>query len=60
MTANWIHHILHRNCLLKCAIEGKIYRKIEGMGRRCKQLLDGLEATTVDWKLRKETPDCAL
>jgi len=39
--ANWIGHILHRNCLLEHVIEGKI----EGMirrGRRCKQLLDDL------------------
>jgi hypothetical protein len=37
--ANWICHILHRNCLLKYVIE----RRIEVMGRtvrRRKQLLD--------------------
>jgi hypothetical protein len=30
--ANWLCHILHRNCLLKHVIEGKIERKIEGRG----------------------------
>ena len=40
--ANWIGYILHRNCLLKHIIEGKIKGKIEvtgRRGRRCKQLL---------------------
>jgi hypothetical protein len=27
--ANWIGHILHRNCLLKHAIEGKLEGRIE-------------------------------
>jgi hypothetical protein len=31
--ANWISHILRRNCLLKHAIEGKVERRIEVMGR---------------------------
>jgi hypothetical protein len=42
--ANWIGHILHRNCLLKHIIEGKLER-IEvtaRQGRRCRQLLDNL------------------
>jgi len=55
--ANWIHHILHKNCLLKCAIEGTIHRKIEVMERQCKQLTDDLKATRVYWKLKKEAPD---
>jgi hypothetical protein len=40
--ANWIGHILRRNCLLK-VIEGKIKGRIEvtrRRGRRRKQLLD--------------------
>jgi hypothetical protein len=40
--ANWIGHILRRNCLLKHIIEGRI----EGTGRRGrrrKQLLDNLK-----------------
>jgi hypothetical protein len=44
--ANWIGHILHRNCLLKQVIEGNLEGKIEmtgRRGRRCKQLLDNLK-----------------
>jgi hypothetical protein len=32
--ANWIGHILRRNCLLKHVIEGKIEGSIEMTGRR--------------------------
>jgi hypothetical protein len=32
--ANWIGHILRRNCLLKHGIEGKFERRIEMTGRR--------------------------
>ena len=41
--ANWIGHILRRNCLLKQVIEGKIKGEIEvkrRQGRRRKKLLD--------------------
>jgi hypothetical protein len=31
--ANWIGHILHRNCLPKHAVEGNIEGKIEVIGR---------------------------
>jgi ribosomal 50S subunit-associated protein YjgA (DUF615 family) len=43
--ANWIGHILRRNCLLQEAIEGKIKGRIEvtrKRGRRHKKLLDDL------------------
>jgi hypothetical protein len=43
--ANWIGHILCRNCLLKQVIEGKIKGQIEvtrRRGRRSKKLLDDL------------------
>jgi hypothetical protein len=43
--ANWISHILRRNCLLKEVIEGKIKGPIEvtrRRGSRRKKLLDGL------------------
>jgi hypothetical protein len=43
--ANWIGHILRRNCLLKEVIEGKIKERIEvtrRQGRRRKKLLDDL------------------
>jgi hypothetical protein len=39
--ANWIGHILRRNCVLKQVIEGKIEGKSKG-GRRRKQFLDDL------------------
>jgi hypothetical protein len=41
MKANWIGHILRRNCLLKQVIEGKVEGRIEmtvRRGRRHKQL----------------------
>jgi hypothetical protein len=37
--ANWIGHILRRNCLLRQVIEGNIKGGIEVTGRR-KELLD--------------------
>ena len=50
--ANWIGHILRRNCLLQQVIEGKIKEQIEvtrRRGRRHKKLL-------YDLKDRSETP----
>ena len=44
--ANWIGHILRRNCLLKQDIEGKIKGEMEvtrRRGRRRKKLLDDLK-----------------
>ena len=44
--ANWIGHILRRNCLLQRVIEGKIKGRIEVTGRRARRrrkLLDDLE-----------------
>jgi len=44
--ANWIGHILYRNCLLKQVIEGKIKGEMEvarRWGRRRKRLLDDLK-----------------
>ena len=44
--ANWIGHILRRNCLLKQVIEGKIRGEMEvtrRRGRRRKKLLDDLK-----------------
>jgi hypothetical protein len=46
MKANWIGHILRRNCLLKQVIEGKIKGELEvtrRRGRRHKKLLDDLK-----------------
>ena len=39
--ANWIGHILRRNCLLHDAIEGQMM-EVKGVGRRRTQLLDDL------------------
>jgi hypothetical protein len=36
--ANWIGHMLRRNCLLKHVIEGKIEGRIEVTGRRGRRL----------------------
>jgi len=44
--ANWIGHILRRNCLLKQVIERKIKRDMEvtrTRGRRRRKLLDDLK-----------------
>jgi hypothetical protein len=44
--ANWIGHILRKNCLLKHVIEGKLEERVqmtERRGRRRKQLLDYLK-----------------
>jgi hypothetical protein len=57
--ANWIGHILCRNCFLKHVIEGKI----EGTGRRrrsCKQLLDDLKGKRGYWKLKVGSLDRTL
>ena len=55
--ANWIGHILHRNCLLKQIIEGNVEERIEVkiiQGTRRKQLLDHLKETRGYWKLKEE------
>jgi hypothetical protein len=46
--ADWIGHILRRNCLLIHAGEGKIDGRVNvtgRRGRRCKQLLDDFNET---------------
>jgi hypothetical protein len=61
--AKWIGHILHRNCLLKHVIEGKIEGRTEmmgGRGRRRKQLLDDLKENRRYWKLKEEALDHTL
>jgi hypothetical protein len=61
--ANWIGHILRRNCLLKHVIEGKIEGRIEmtgRRGRRRKQLLDDLKEKRRYWKLKEEALDCTV
>jgi hypothetical protein len=57
--ANWIGHILRRNCLLKHVIEGKI--EVTGRrGRRRMQLLDDLKEKRGQWKLKEEALDRTL
>jgi hypothetical protein len=60
--ANWIGHILRRNCLLKHVIEGNtcIEGRIEmtgRRGRRRKRLLDDLKGKRKYWKLKEEALD---
>jgi hypothetical protein len=52
--ADWIGHILRRNCLLKHVIEGKLEERIEmtgRRGRRRKQLLVDVKEKRRYWKL---------
>ena len=58
--ANWIGHILRRNCLLKQKIEGKIKGEMEvtrRRGRRCKKLLDDLKDRRGCSHLKEEALD---
>jgi hypothetical protein len=58
--ANWIGHILRRNCLLKHVIEGKVQGVVGRRGRRCEQLLDDLKEKRGYWKLKEEALDRTL
>ena len=58
--ANWVGHILRRNCLLNQVIEGKIKGKMEvtrRRGRRRKELLDDLKDRRGYSHLKEETLD---
>ena len=58
--ANWIGHMLCRNCLLKQVIEGKIKGEVEvtrRRGRRRKKLLDDLKDRTGYFHLKEEALD---
>jgi hypothetical protein len=58
--ANWIGHILRRNCLLQQVIEGKIKGRIELTGRRgrkCRKLLDDLKERRGYSHLKEEVLD---
>jgi ribosomal 50S subunit-associated protein YjgA (DUF615 family) len=57
--ANWIGHILRRNCFIKHVIEGTIEGR-KRRGRRCRQLLYDLEENRRYWNLRDETLDRLL
>ena len=57
---NWIGHILHRNCLLKQVIEGKIKGEMEvarRRGRRRRKLLDDLKDRRGYCHLKEEALD---
>ena len=58
--ANWIGHILRRNCLLQQVIEGKIKRGLEvtgRRGRRRKKLLNDLKERRGYSHLKEEALD---
>ena len=58
--ANWIGHILHRNCLLRRVIEGEVKGKIEvrgRRGRRHKKLLDDFKERIGYSPLKEEALD---
>jgi hypothetical protein len=57
--ANLIGHILHRNCLQRHIIEGKIIGT-RRRGRRRKQLLDDHKEARRYWKLKEEAQDRTL
>jgi len=61
--ANWIGHILSRNCLLQRVTEGKIRGRIEVTGRqgrgRRKQL-DDLKERRGYFHLKEEALDCTM
>ena len=54
--ANWIGHILRRNCLLHDAIEGQM-TEVKGVGRRRTQLLDDLRNRRRYFELKEEAED---
>ena len=58
--ANWIGHILRKNCLLQRVIEGKLKGGIEvtgRQGRRCRKLLDDLKERRGYCHLKEEALD---
>jgi hypothetical protein len=61
--ANWIGHILRRNCLLQRVIEGKIQGEIEVTGRqrkRRRKLLDDLKERRGYFRLKEEALNRAM
>ena len=60
LKANWIGHILRRNCLLKQVIEGKMKGEMDvtrRRGRRRKKLLDDLKDRRGYCHLKEEALD---
>jgi len=61
--ANWIDHILRRNCLLQRVIKGKLKRGIEvrgRRGRRRRKLLDDVKDRRGYCHLKEEALDCTV
>jgi hypothetical protein len=61
--ANWIGHMLRRNCLLQWVIEGRIKGGIEmtgRRGRRRRKLLDDLKERRGYSHLKEEALDCTI
>ena len=61
--ANWIGHILRRNCLLQQVIEGKIKGQIEvtrRRGKRRKKLLGDLKDRRGYCQLKEEAVDRSM
>ena len=61
--ANWIGHILRRNCPLQRVIEGKVKEGIEvtrRRGRRRRKLLNDLEERRGYSHLKEEALDCTM
>ena len=60
--ANWIGHILHRNCLLKRVIEGKLKGgiKVIGTRRRCRKFLDNHKERRGYCQLKEEALDYTM
>ena len=50
--ANWIGHILRRNCLFHDTIEGQM-TDVKGVGRRRTQLLDDLRNRRRYWGVKR-------
>jgi hypothetical protein len=61
--ANWIGHILRRNCILQRVIEGKKQERIKVTGRqkrRSRKLLDDLKERRGYSHLKEEALDCTM
>ena len=61
--ADWVGHMLRRNCLVKQVIEGKIKGEMEvtrRQGRRRKKLLDDLKDRRGYSHLKEEALDCNM
>ena len=53
--ANWIDHILRRNCLLHDAVQGQM-AEVKGVGRRTR-LLNNLRNKRSYWELKEKAED---